>query len=381
MQQKSIAPEDGWKLTSRLTVNLGLRYEYPQTYREQRGHQAEWYTTGALSAGNTASVYLIPTQSQGVALGSVFPTLLAKDNVSLKYTGDPYLVHQDKLNFAPRIGIAYQLSGGTILRAGYGRFYGGLENTGYDSNMGGNLPFLFQSAYIANARRGCMPNDCPTNGLALESGFSSQLAAGLINSIQSPTLLGMDPVVRTPNGENYNVTAEYGITANMVFNLAYVGSRSRHLIVLTNPNAPLALETHGADPSLEQPLRDFGSAVWVSYSGVSNYNSLQAKLERRFAQGLNFLATYTWSHSLDDAPTPLGSNGDNGFPNTNIQPARDQYSNSPFDTRQRFTFNTNYDLPFGPQRRFALQSTIANHLAVGWSASLTFVAQTAIHFP
>jgi hypothetical protein len=377
---RSVYGQDSWKLTPRLTINAGLRYDYPQTYRELYGRQAEWYPTGPLVAGETSSVYVIPTQSQNIALGSAFPTLLAQDHVSLQYSDNPYLVNQNKVNFAPRVGVAYRLMNQATLRAGFGRFYGGLESVGYDSNMGGNLPFLFQSAYVANAPNGCVPSNCPTNGITLEKGFSSQIAAGLINSIQSLTLRGMDPTVETPYAENYNFAVEYGITSSMVVTLAYVGSRGRHLIVLTNPNAPLALQTNGANPSLQQPLRDFGSAVWGSYSGISNYNSLQAKLERRFANGLNFLATYTWSHSLDDAPTPLGSNGDNGYPNTNVQSIRYQYSNSPFDTRQRFTFNGNYELPFGHSRRFANRTGLVDYLIGGWSSSLTFAAQTGNPF-
>ena len=377
---RSVYAQDSWKLTSRLTINAGLRYEYPQTYKEIFGRQAEWYPTAAPIAGDTSSVYVIPVRSQNTTLGSMFPTLLAQDHVSLQYSNNPYLVNQDKVNFAPRIGLAYKLTDQATFRVGYGRFYGGLESVGYDSNMGGNLPFLFQSAYVANAPNGCVPNNCPTNGITLENGFNSQIAAGLINSVQSLTLRGTDPVVKTPFAQDYNLAIEYGITSSTVFTVAYVGSRGRHLIVLTNPNAPLALQTNGANPNLQQPLRDFGSAVWTSYSGTSNYNSLQAKLERRFAKGLNFLATYTWSHSLDDAPTPLGSNGDNGYSNTNIQPIRNQYSNSPFDTRQRFTLNGNYELPFGHGRRFALQPALADHLFGGWSSSLTFAAQTGNPF-
>jgi len=377
---RSAFAQDSWKLRSRMTISVGLRYEYPETYRELHGRQAEWYPTGPLVAGDTASVYAIPSQTLSTSLGSAFPKLLAQDHAALQYSNNAYLVNQDKTNFAPRIGLAFRLTDRAVFRAGYGRFYGGLESIGYNSNMGGNFPFLFQSAYVANASQGCQPGNCPTNGITLEKGFSNQIAAGLINSIQALSLRGMDPAVKTPYAEDHNLSFEYGVTRTMVITLAYAGSRGRHLIVLTNPNAPLALQTNGANPRQQQPLRDFGSAVWSSYSGVSNYNSLQAKAERRIADGLNFLATYTWSHSLDDAPTPLGSNGDNGYPNTNIQPLRDQYSNSPFDTRQRFTFNGNYELPFGHGQRFANHSGVLDYVIGGWSSSLTFAAQSGNPF-
>ena len=369
---RSVYMQDDWKVNSRLTLNLGLRYEYPQTYKELFGHQAEWYPAAPLSPGNTSSVYILPQSTGSVSLGSVFPTLLANDHVALQYSDNPYLVRQHKLNFAPRLGLAYRVTERATVRAGYGIFYDGLENVGYSPNLGTNFPFVFQSAYDGSASN--------ANSITLENGFAAQIAAGLLNSITKPTLRGVDPMVKTPYTENYNFTVEYGITTNTVATAAYVGSQAHHLIVLTNPNAPLALLANGAATSAEQPLPDFSSAIFMSYSGVSNYNALQAKLERRVAHGLNFLASYTWSHSLDDAPTPLGSNGDNGYPNTNLQPLRAQYSNSPFDTRQRFTLNGNYELPVGWNRRFATGSGVMDYLIGGWSASLTFTAQTGNPF-
>jgi len=369
---RSVYAQDDWKVSSRLTVNLGLRYEYPQTYKEVFGHQAEWYPTGALTSGNTPSVYIIPAKSQNLSLGAVFPTLLASDHVALQYSNNPYLLNQDKGNFAPRLGLAYRLNDHATVRAGYGIFYGGLESVGYSPNLGTNIPFVFQSAYNGSASN--------TDGLTLENGFSTQIAAGLLNSIVKPSLRGVDPTVKTPYTENYNLAVEYAITKNMLAVISYVGSQAHHVIVLTNPNAPLALLANGAGTSGEQPLPDFSSAIFTSYTGVSSYNSLQVKLERRVAHGLNFLGTYTWSHSLDDAPTPLGSNGDNAYPNTNIQPIRGQYSNSPFDTRQRFTLNGNYELPVGRGRRFANDTGAIDHLIGGWSASLTFTVQTGNPF-
>ena len=374
--ERALYAQDDWKLTPRLTLNLGLRYEYPQTYREVDGRQAEWHTTGALVAGNTSSVYVVPAMLPKAALGSTFPALLANDHVTLQYSGNPYLVSQDKVNFAPRVGSAFRLTDRVTARAGFGVFFGGLESVGYTPNLGENFPFVYQSTYLASAGHAN-----GTDGITLENGFGSALSTGLLNAIVSPSLRGVDPSVKTPYTEDYNFSVEYSVKQNMAATVSYAGAQSRHLIVLTNPNAPLALQnSNAADSTLYQPLRDFGAATFSAYAGISNYHSLQAKLERRFANGLNFLATYTWAHSLDDAPTPLGSNGDNGYPNTNLQTIRDQYSNSPFDTRQRFTFNGSYELPFGHGERFANRGGIVEHFARGWSASLTFIAQTGNPF-
>jgi hypothetical protein len=372
--------QDDWKIHPRLTLNFGVRYEYPQTYRELNGRQAEWYPVSPPSAGNTQSIYRLPAQSAQIALGASFPALMVSNHVALQYSDSPYLVTQGKIDLAPRVGLSYMLNDHVVARAGFGMFYGGLENIGYSGNLGNNPPFIYQSSFLANAPNGCQVNSCPTDGLTLENGFSASLSAGLLNSIISPSLRGMDNSVRTPYAVDYNLAFQFGIARNLAATFAYVGSESHHLIVFTNPNAPVALQTNGADQSVQQPLPGFGSAIFSSYTGVGSYNSLQVSVERRFNKGLNFLGTYTYSHALDDAPTPLGSNGDNGYPNTNIQSIRGQYSNSPFDVRQRFTLNGNYRFPSLHNRMSNHPGWSSRNVWDGWSLSLSFAAQSGNPF-
>ena len=370
--------QDDWKVTRKLTLNLGLRYEYPQAYRELFGHQAVFYPTGPLSPGSGSAAYIIPSQSKNVALAPKFTSLLATDNINLAYSSNPALIQQDKINFAPRIGFAYRPKDRTVIRGGYGIFYGGVESTGYFPNLGENFPFEFDSNFPAPS--GCQLNNCPTNGFTLETGFTNAINGGLFNSISTPNLRGSDPKVRTPYAENYNLTVEYEFANSFAATLGYVGSQSHHLQVFPNPNAPMELVPSSADARLVQPFPDFGGVAYTAYEGVSNYNSLQGKLERRFSNGLAFLSSYTYSHALDDAPTPLGSTGDFGYRNTNIVPIRKDYSNSPFDVRHRFTFNGSYQLPFGLGRRYANQAGALNYIVGGWSASLDFRAQSGQPF-
>ena len=374
---RSVYAQDDWKATSKLTLNLGLRYEYPQSYRDLYGHQAAYYPTGPLTPGSGSAVYLIPTQSENAPLGPVFPALLAADNITLKYSSNPYLIGQDRYNFAPRVGFAYRVTDRLVVRGGYGIFYGGVESTGYYPNLGENFPFEFDSNFPAPS---CSLGNCPSNGFTLESGFTNAINAGLLNAISTPALRGSDPKVKTPYSQQYNLSTEYGITNNMVATLSYVGSGSRHLQVFPDPNSALELLPVGANISPARPFPDFGGTAYTSYTGISNYNSLQAKLERRFTNGLSFLASYTYSHTLDDAPTPLGSTGDSGYRGTNLVPIRDDYANSPFDVRHRMTFNGNYELPVGHGRRFANQSGPLDYIIGGWSSSLTFRAQTGEPF-
>jgi hypothetical protein len=164
--------------------------------------------------------------------------------------------------------------------------------------------------------------------------------------------------------------------------LSYVGSVARHLVMFPNPNGQQVLISHNYSIPSANPFTafpDFG-LTYTAYDGISSYNALQAKLERRFSRNLSFLASYTWSHSLDDAPTPLGSTGDGGYQNTEIEPIRENYASSPFDVRQRLTFNTNYQLPFGSGQTYLNNNKVLDYAVGGWSSSLVFRAQTGEPF-
>lgn len=117
----------------------------------------------------------------------------------------------------------------------------------------------------------------------------------------------------------------------------------------------------------------------MNYAGESSYNSLQTTLQKRYANGFSVLATYTWSHSLDDAIQPLGGYG-GPYRNTNLIPIKYDYSNSEFDVRQRFTFNGFYQLPFGVGRAHMNRQGIADLVAGGWATNMTFSAETGQPF-
>jgi hypothetical protein len=185
--------------------------------------------------------------------------------------------------------------------------------------------------------------------------------------------------VKTPYVESYNFTVEHSFSSNLAFSAGYVGSVSRHLAVFTGPNNVAGLVTANANTQFARPFPDFGSGTYTSFNGVSTYNSLQTKLEKRFADGLYFLATYTWAHSLDDVPSPL--DGGSGFRSPSIYPIIDDYSNSYFDVRHRVTLNGNYELPIGKGKKFFNgNGNIAKYALSGWSVSMSLQAQTGTPF-
>ncbi len=369
--------EDSWHATPSLTLNYGVRYEFAQPYFERHDRQASFYPTAALNPGSSAGKFILPASKRSLALPQNFLSTLAKDNVAVSYDDNRQLVAGQKTNFAPRIGISERISNRAVVRAGFGIFFGGLESTGGAPNLGFNFPFQFTSSFYSPT---CAATNCPTDGFNLRTGFAQQIAAGLVNSATNVTVVGSQPNAKTPYSEQYNLALQYSLTENMTAEASYVGSVSHHLLVAPDGNSPAALVAPGVNTNAYRPFPDLGTVYFNSYEADSNYNSLQTKLERRFSHGLSFLGTYTWSHSLDDATTPLGSSGDAGYRNVNLIGLGGDYSNSPWDTRHRVTFNGTYELPFGAGKRFLSQRSLLSYVVGGWSGTMVFRAQTGQPF-
>ncbi len=384
--------QDDWRVNQKLTLNLGLRWEYFQPYQDVGGYQASFNPTGSLSFDSTTGTgsgkgqYLIPKETYDYALSIMnspsyspnYSQILAQDGISVVSVADPHLLKAQHTNFAPRIGIAWTLDPKTVTRAGYGIFYGGLESLGYWPNLGENYPFQFTGSFVPTGS--CTAFSCPTDNITIGDGFSTIIANGFASNVTGLTMRGSDPEPKTPYTQSYNISIERGITNDMVATLSYVGTTSRHLQINVDANAPLALAAPGVNSQPFRPFPDAGGTASVVYGAMSDYNALQGKIEKRMSRGFNLLATYTWSHSLDDANTPLGSTGDNGQQNYNLIPIKNDYSNSAFDTRQRFTFNALYQLPFGSGREFLNRGGVVDAIVGGWSANATFTAQSGNYF-
>lgn len=379
--------QDDWRITHTLTLNLGLRWEYFQPYQDVGGYQASYNMTGPFSFNTTtgfgsgSAQYQIPSEAKGYAApimtANGFTNVLAKDNINLVYTGDPSIVKAQHTNFAPRLGAAWSPDSKTVVRAGGGIFYGGLESTGYYPNLGENYPFQYEGNFPAAS---CGTYNCPTDGIAIANGFAAIVANGFASDVEDLTLRGSDPTAKTPYTMSWNLTIERSINNDLVATVGYVGNTSRHLQVFPDPNNALALQNPANSAQNTRPLPDFGGSSYTAYAGMSDYNGLQTKLEKRLSHGNSLLATYTWSHALDDAPTPLGVTGDLGYRQSNLVPISTDYSNTGYDTRQRFTLNAFYDVPFGVGRQFANHPGVLDYLIGGWSTNATFVAQSGNWF-
>ena len=364
--------QDNWKVRQNLTLNLGLRYEYTQPIQELNGLQANFVPDYA----NGTAVYMIPAKAQSkITLTPKFLNALAANNVTLQYTNNNFLVNPAFLNFSPRLGIAFQPNEKTVVRAGFGIFFGGLESVGYYPNLAQNFPFQYDSNFPS---AGCAPGNCPTNGQTLATGFSAALSAGLDNFVTLPGFRGYATKTQTPYSEQFNFTVQRSLSNSVTATVAYVGTVSRHLQSNPDGNLPDRPVPAGVNEQTLRPYDQFGGSSLIAYASVASYNALQLTLERKLTNGLSFLGAYTYSHALDDAFTLLGGSGQtgSGFRNQRIFGYGYDYGSSYIDTRQRFTLNTQYELPFGRGKRYMNRGGFANEIVGGWATSLVFRVQT-----
>jgi len=384
--------QDDWRVNQKLTVNAGIRWEFFQPYQDVGGFQAAFVpdpstftfnkTTGL---GSGKAKYLIPSESwtyaqtimNNATYSPNYSTVLTNDGITATQVSDPHLLNAQKKNFAPRLGISYAMNPKTTVRGGFGIFYGGLESVGYWPNLGENYPFQFTGTF---SPAGCGATSCPTDGISMTTGFASIIAAGFASNTTGLTMRGAEMNPKTPYTEGWNLSAERGITNDMVLTASYVGNTSRHLLLIVDGNSQVAVAANGQGSNSQRPFPNSGGASNVLNQGQSMYNSLQTKLEKRMSHGYNLLATYTWSHSLDDVDTPLGSSGDSGQVSSNLVPFKHDWSQSPWDTRHRFTFNALYEIPFGKGRKFLNDNAILDTLVGGWSVNAMFTVQTGNFF-
>ena len=315
--------QDTWRITSRLTVTYGMRWDLDFVPSSIRGPEFPAVTGFDLS--NLSSLALAPTGTS------------------------PYKTKWS--NLAPRIGLAYQLWGNqrwqSVIRGGLGVFYD-LASSQVGNTVGLQAAYPFEGQkFVA----GPVLGGTSMFPLSPDDANPPQIAPPDASNFQ--TLIGFDPNLRSPYTLQWNAAIEQALGAQQSLSVSYVGASGRRLIQtasITNPN-----------PSLT-------SAVLVTNAGTSNYNALQLQFQRRLSRGLQALASYSWSHSLDTASSDSTGNGSNalsGFnPNINRGP-------SSFDVRNAFSIALTYDVPAPKGNAFA------NATLRGWSTENIIQARSA----
>jgi hypothetical protein len=333
--------QDSWRISDKLTVNYGMRWDYFSREQEREAEQAN------MVPGPPAQ-YLIPAEWQSKQLSQSFVNNLAKDGIELVYTDEfgSGLGKMPKTNFAPRVDAAYQFTDKYVLRSGYGLFYGAFENRGGNPSLGYNYPFQFTLIYPA-------PNDTAPNRLGDGSlvSFNAReriaLESANVNA-NGLTLRGVEFDYRTPRYHNYNVTLQTEVLPEHTIEVGYVGTKGRHLETFTGMNNVTRLLPPGTNPQNYVTWPDFArGSLWVRTVGVSSYDSLQTKFQRRYHNGLQFLVAYTLSESKTNAGDSLSGGGVGGLraPDVVGWDLKNDIGLSGFHTKHAFVFSGNYDLP------------------------------------
>ena len=335
--------QDDWKATSKLTLNLGLRYELDTPLVEVANRQTNFdVVTGKL--------------------------LIAGFN-----TDDATGIRADKNNLGPRFGFAYQLTGGTVLRGGYGVFYNPGNSESVYMRRHRQLPF----GPIVTADI----NQFSTTPRRVAQGFDPIPVLDFATVADNPVggMLAVDPNMRSAYVQQYNFQIQQQLPREMVAKIGFVGNLGRRLDMSWNYNQPVP------GPGSNNPRRPlFGIAPnitdvsYLTFDGKSNYNSLQASFERRF-HTIGFVAAYTWSHSIDDIANAFGG-ADNGPIPQDRRCRQCDRADSGFDIRHRFTTSLNWALPVGKGRGLDFGNRALNGALGGWDTNLIFTAQTGLPF-
>ncbi len=339
--------QDDWKLTSRLTLNLGVRYDLYPALTERVNKLASFDpTTNTLIVAGGREAYL-------GANGAVL--MRSRADVGRQ------VFDTDYNNFSPRVGIAYRPAGlgNTVIRAGAGMFYN-------IQMVGNGITPLSRSTPFREAQQA--------------GPFSPPFQTNIVNmftlTTSTPVVPGIQRNSRTAYIEQFSFGVQHELKRNLVMDISYSGSAGHKLPVGWNINQALP---GTAALTARRPYPGWGSISggYVSSIGNSNFNSMTARLERRFDSGLSFLASYAWSKAID--MTSGVATTDDASPGA-AQNARNLAADravSDYNTPHRFVFSTVYALPFG---KLAGNNKLMKAALSGWQTTGIFTMQAGRPF-
>jgi hypothetical protein len=312
---------DSFRVTPRLTLVGGLRYEYnsPPVDKEDRA-----------SVYDVATRSLVPVGTNGVPRSGFEP---------------------DRNNFAPRVGFAWTIGEdeATVLRGGYGVYYDQsplapaealyFNSPFFDNNIFFSLPGL--PLTVSNPFPSFFPFPLPDSALAIQRDL------------------------RTGYMQHWNLNVERQIGGKSILEVAYVGSKGTKLLTARDINQPQPSVLPLGLPIVPRPDSRFDDINLLESRANSNYNALQARFQQRLARGFSTLASYTWSKSIDDASNFFSSAGDPNFPQNSYNVAAER-GRSNFDVRHRLSVSYAYALPFGKGRQYFASKGWVSTALTGW---------------
>jgi hypothetical protein len=347
--------QDDYRVSSKLTANVGVRYEYATPPLERDNQFANFDpATGTMIFATDGDIF------------------------------DRALIHPDRNNFAPRVGFAYTPVSRWVVRGGYGVFYTHTVRQGREGLLGFNPPYLVDNLLQTGV----------TGAAAVASAAPFRLVDGYPSGLLDPTTLAptisrraQDAHQRTPYIQQYNVGVQYELMPDVVLDVAYVGNKGTKLNGFRNLNQRAVItNADGSQSAGARPYPAFGDIQWMENRVDSSYNSLQLRLEKRFTHGLTANVSYTLGEALSGAPDHISTSGGGAGIDTGVfrEPQdgnnlRAEYGPSEFDVRHRFVASYIWELPFGRGRRWGNGWGRAMDLVLGgWQVTGINVLQSGL---
>ncbi len=312
--------QDDWKVSPKLTLNLGLRYQYFQPTRDK------W---------NKAAIYDLATN-----------------------TNNPGTWDANFLNFGPRVGLAYALRDDTVVRAGFGIYFN-------------QQPYNFLQFLIANPPNYSLQSVTLTAANPIP--VTNVFVAHPTRSAQSPFTEGQQ--MPTPYVEQWNLGIQHSFGSHLLTQLNYVGNGSHHEPLRLNPNQAVPDPTNTIPLDLRRPYANIGDVYGQYNIQNANYHSLQASAQYRFKTGFSMKANYTWSRAMDiaDAGATLPVNGLDAYGSS--------YGPANFDRTHVFSALYTYELPIGAGKRWLNgMGWFSNQVLGGWQLSGITTLQSGLPF-
>jgi hypothetical protein len=348
--------QDDWKLTKRLTLNTGLRWDY-------FGHWA------------TGHQGVIPFPIFTPGAGATFAQQVASGTMQVR--GDGYFTNNKPNGWAPRIGVAWDVlgNGSTAIRAGYGIFYSRVGNLTYATNGSNTNPPAFGSPSLTIQQPGVKFG----YGLGSSGGYYFPPPPGFLFQIDPRggivgtrvSVGGMDPNPTQPTTDAWTFSIQRRLGGNFVLEADYLGAHSLHLYTQTDVNRFAGNLI--ANGSLTRLNPSFGPVIYGQTIGTSKANIFSFAFGRRFYQGWSAKAIFTTGRALD-----ADSSNDNGIANgrniMDVANINGQWGRADYDVKRRLTLDSTWEIPT------PFQTSILKNTLGGWRLSGTAILQSGLPF-
>jgi hypothetical protein len=345
----SLYVQDDFRVTPRLTLNLGLRWDFATPLYERDNNYSNFDpTTNTMLQAHPGDLY---TRS---------------------------LVHPDYKDYGPRFGVAYSLNPKTVLRGGYGISYSFFNRPG-SAMEGINAPQALFGTFTQTMPQG---GPVPAGFLTTINSFTTGIANPSAFNPATQNVAYIPSDMRWPYIQNWFVSVQEQLAKNTVLEVAYNGSHSLRMPILADYNQANPSPAGQTLPlAARRPIQGWGPITWVDPAGNNHFNGLSARFEQRFSKGLYFLNSFTWGNAMGDSEGPLEYFAAPGFGANpqNIRNLAAEKGPSSYDVKLNNVTTLVYELPFGKGRQFAANASRGLDLLIGgWALNSINTAHTGL---